>query len=177
LARNANKSVASCDHRISDPRDFLRSSSINGYRLVQKSRWTVLDSGDIDESYADTARTLGGCPENTAGGRFKILSILTTAAELSYVNGICNFAQDPKIQSPPIEVLLPAGITASQTINATTAAQIAEYQYSLFLGRPPNATERNEAVGVATDCAGCTVETFGRAVCFGLLSSSNLLFY
>ncbi len=40
------------------------------------------------------ARTLGGCPENIVGGRFRVVSILTTGTQLSFVGDLCNPTRD-----------------------------------------------------------------------------------
>ena len=130
--------------------------------------------------YTETARTLGGCPENLVGGRFKVLSILTTATQLNYVNELCNPTRSPTIDGAAIDRLLPTGMNAAKAVTGDVAGEIAAHQYKLFLGRPPNDVEHDEAVAAGVECAaggGCSAEAFARPLCFALLSSSDLLFY
>jgi len=147
--------------------------------VVQNSRWSFTPQGEIDFSYSDLARNLGGCPDNLVGGRFNVLSILTTTTQLNFVNHICNVTGEAAVQSAPIELLLPAGIAGSSAVNGDLAAQISAHQYQLFYGRPPTAAEVSEAIQAGTECAQavCTAEEFARPSCFALLSSAELLFY
>lgn len=179
LARATDLKLGGCDHRISDPESFLESGSLAAYRVVQGSRWAFDEEGQVDMSYAETARTLGGCPENVVGGRFKVLSILTTATQLNYVNQLCNPTQDSSLKSAAIEKLLPIGMTSSRAVDASVASQIADHQYKLFLGRAPTQVELDEAVAGGAECAlsRCTAEQYARPLCFALLSSADLLFY
>ncbi len=168
-----------CDHRLSRPDDLLESGSVSAYRILTLSEWEVTGEGEVDMQYADVARTLGGCPENEVGGRFRVVSILTTATQLSFVNDICapSFAGE----RPPVaaEVLLPAGVSAASTPDVATASGIFDYLARGFLGRPANAEEITEAEAAATGCqaAGCNAEAFARASCFAILSSGEMLFY
>lgn len=179
LARATGKPIASCDHRISNPDAFVESGSLAAYRVVEKSRWSFTDEGEVDHSYSSMARTLGGCPENVVGGRFKVLSILTTATQLNYVNQLCNPTGDGAIEGVPIASLLPQGMSPARAVDAASATQIAEHQYRLFYGRDPSAEERDEAAQAGTECAAslCSAEQFARPLCFALLSSADLLFY
>jgi hypothetical protein len=179
LARHSGAALASCDHRISDPEAFIQAGSLSAYRVVRNSRWSFTPEGDIDFSYSDLARNLGGCPENLVGGRFKVLSILTTATQLNFVNRICNVTQDGTVQSAPVELLLPPGVAGSDPLSGDLAAQISAHQYQLFYGRAPTPDEITEAVAAGTECAqaGCSAEAFARPSCFALLSSAELLFY
>ena len=179
LARVTGYALPGCDHRISQPENILKSGSIAGYRVLQESRWKLNDKGTVDERYSELARTLGGCPENVVGGRFRVVSILTTASQLSYVQGLCNPGLDPKTQGAAIEKLLPEGVGTSRAVNADLGEQIATHQYRLFLGRSPDEAERLEAREAATVCSRelCTAEAFARPFCFVLLSSAERIFY
>jgi hypothetical protein len=179
LARQSAQSLASCDHRISNPEAFIEAGSLSAYRVVQSSRWSFTPQGEIDFSYSNLARNLGGCPENLVGGRFKVLSILTTATQLDFVDRICNVTTDAAVQSAPLEFLLPAGIGGSDAVNGDVAARISAHQYQLFLGRSPTPAEITEATDAGAECAqaACSAEEFARPSCFALLSSAELLFY
>jgi hypothetical protein len=179
LGRYSSKALPSCDHRISDPQAFLGAGSLSAYRVVESSRWSFNQQGQIDFSYSDLARNLGGCPENLVGGRFKVLSILTTATQLNFVNHICNVTEEAAVQSAPLELLLPPGLAGSSAVDGNLAAQISAHQYQLFYGRPPTPAEVSEAIEAGTECSrvGCSAEAFARPSCFALLSSAELLFY
>ena len=62
-----------------------------------------LEEGELDERYSELARTLGGCPENVVGGRFRVVSILTTATQLSFVQELCNPTLDPDVKGAAVE--------------------------------------------------------------------------
>jgi hypothetical protein len=179
MFRNTGYSLPGCDHRISQPEDLLESGSIAGYRLLQSSQWKLDEEGEVDERYAELARTLGGCPENVTGGRFRVVSILTTATQLSAVEALCNPALDPKVPGAPVEKLLPEGMVANKAVTADVAAEIATHQYRLLLGRSPNDQELTEARDAGTECAltRCSAEQFARPFCFALLSSAERVFY
>ncbi|HEX8441879.1 hypothetical protein [Archangium sp.] len=179
MFRNTGYSLPGCDRRISQPEALLRSGSIAGYRLLQSSDWKLDEEGEVDERYAELARTLGGCPENVTGGRFRVVSILTTATQLSAVQALCNPALDPKVQGAPVEKLLPEGMGASRAVNASLAAEIAIHQYRTLLGRSPEDRELAEARDAGTECALtlCSAEQFARPFCFALLSSAERVFY
>lgn len=179
IARSTSKPVAACDHRISAPEEFIQGGSLAAYRVVEASRWKFTAEGEIDHSYSSMARTLGGCPENVVGGRFKVISILTTATQLGFINEVCNVAEDPEIAGAPIESLLPPGIDAARAMDPSLAGQVADHQYALFFGRAPSVEERDEIVAAGTECSlsQCTAAAFARPTCFALLSSADLLFY
>lgn len=179
MAHITGYSLPGCDHRISQPEDMLKSGSIASYRLLEASRWKLDAKGDVDTRYSDVARTLGGCPENVVGGRFRVVSILTTATQLSFVQELCNPTLDPKTPGAAVEKLLPEGMSTSFAVNADVGEQIATHQYRLLLGRSPDDTERAEARDAGTQCAltRCSAEEFARPFCFALLSSAERVFY
>ncbi|MCI0569461.1 MAG: hypothetical protein L0Y66_01800 [Myxococcaceae bacterium] len=181
----SGRELASCDHRITEPQDLLESGSLAGYQLLQASHWNLREPGQdgqgggVDMSYAQLARTLGGCPVNVVGGRFKVLSILTTSTQLNFVRGLCNPSLDTAVKGAPVERLLPADMPAARAVDSTVATEIARHQYRVFLGREPDATELTEAANAGQACALslCKAEQFARPFCFALLSSAEALFY
>jgi hypothetical protein len=179
MARNTGYTLPGCDHRISQPEDLLESGSIAGYRLLQSSQWKLDEEGEVDERYAELARTLGGCPENVVGGRFRVVSILTTATQLGFVQTLCNPGLDPRTQGAAADKLLPGGMSTSRAVTPDVAAEIATHQYRLMLGRSPDATELAEAREAGAQCALtlCSAEEFARPFCFALLSSAERVFY
>ncbi len=179
MAELAGFQTASCDHRISQPESLLEGRSVAAYRVLQNSRWKMDDEGEVDTSYSEVARTLGGCPENVVGGRFKVVSILTTATQLNFVNALCNPAGDAENAGAPIARLLPGGVDARKAVTAELAGQIADHQYRNLLGHVPIAEELAEATSAGEQCAltRCTAEEFARPLCFALLSSAEMLFY
>ncbi|MGA9520875.1 MAG: hypothetical protein WBV82_05390 [Myxococcaceae bacterium] len=179
MAELAGFQTASCDHRISQPETLLEGRSVAAYRVLQNSRWRLDDEGEIDTSYSEVARTLGGCPENVVGGRFKVVSILTTATQLNFVSALCNPAGDAKNPGAPIARLLPGGVDARKAVTPELAGQIAEHQYRNLLGHVPTAEELAEATSAGEQCAltRCTAEEFARPLCFALMSSAEMVFY
>lgn len=179
MAHATGYSVAGCDHRISRPEDFLEAKSVSAYRLLQASSWKLDEEGEVESSYSELARTLGGCPENVVGGRFKVVSILTTATQLNFVARLCNPAGDSDEPGAAVEKLLPADVSPARALTQDLAEQIATHQYRLFLGRAPTAEEVNEARGAGELCAlsRCSAQDYARPVCFALLSSAQMLFY
>ncbi|QRN95479.1 hypothetical protein JRI60_41505 [Archangium violaceum] len=179
MARNTGYELPGCDHRISQPEDLLESGSIAAYRVLETSRWKIDDEGEVDERYSELARTLGGCPENVTGGRFRVVSILTTATQLSFVQSLCNPTLDPETKGAAVEKLLPEGMSPSRAVNAALAEEIATHQYRVLIGRSPDAAERAEAREAGTECARtlCSAEEFARPYCFVLLSSAERVFY
>ncbi|MFY0573467.1 hypothetical protein ACN28S_03060 [Cystobacter fuscus] len=179
LARQTGYELPGCDHRISQPESLLNAGSIAGYRVLAESRWKTNDKGNVDKRYSDLARTLGGCPENVVGGRFRVVSILTTATQLSFVQSLCNPALDPKLKGADVARLLPEGMSSSLAVNEQVGEQIATHQYRLLLGRSPDATEKAEAREAGRECAltRCSAEEFARPYCFALLSSAERIFY
>ncbi len=179
MARNSGYATSACDHRISQPENLLRNGSIASYRVLQASRWHIDDKGQVDDSYSNLARTLGGCPENIVGGRFHVVSILTTGTQLAFVGDLCNPSMDPKVKSAPIEKLLPDGMDPNRALTVDMAEQIATLQYRTLLGRPPSGDEITEARDAGAKCAAgqCRAEGFARPLCFALLSSAERIFY
>lgn len=174
--------LGSCDHRLPDPRRVLDRDTIGGYALIQASNWPLRDDGArLDTRYLELARSLGGCPENLAGGRFKAVSILTTATQEGFVTRLCNPAllEDHEGLVAPAAALLPPGMPAQQGLTENVALQILEHQLATFFSRTPVPAE-SIAIGQAADeCAPkpCTAEAFARPLCFSLLSSAEMLFY
>jgi hypothetical protein len=179
LARQTGYELPGCDHRISQPETLLNAGSIAGYRVLAESRWRTNDKGNVDKRYSDLARTLGGCPENVVGGRFRVVSILTTATQLSFVQSLCNPTLDPKIKGADVARLLPEGMNSTLAVSEEVGERIATHQYRLFLGRSPDATEVAEAREAGRECAltRCSAEEFARPYCFALLSSAERIFY
>ncbi|KFA86744.1 hypothetical protein [Archangium violaceum] len=179
MARNTGFELPGCDHRISQPEALLDSGSVASFSLLQESRWQLDKEGELDERYSDLARTLGGCPENVSGGRFRVVSILTTATQLSFVQELCNPTLDPRVKGAAVEKLLPEGVSPSRAVDPDLAEQIATHQYRLLLGRTPDATEKAEAREAGTACAQtlCKAEEFARPYCFALLGSAERVFY
>jgi hypothetical protein len=180
MLRNTGITLPGCDYRISQPENLLRAGSVAGYRVLQNSQWKIDDQGNIDESYAELARTLGGCPENIVGGRFRVVSILTTGTQLSFVGDLCNPGLDPDAKvSAPAEKLLPGGVDPARAVTPDLAVEIATHQYRTLLGRSPTGEELTEARDAGAQCAAelCRAEEFARPLCFALLSSAERLFY
>lgn len=179
MALNSGYATSGCDHRISQPENLLRNGSIASYRVLQASKWRINDEGRVDESYANLARTLGGCPENIVGGRFRVVSILTTGTQLAFVGELCNPTLDGEVQGAPIERLLPEGVVPARAMTPELAGEIATHQYRALLGRSPTGEELTEAQEAGRRCAldTCGAEEFARPLCFALLSSAERLFY
>ncbi|HEX8699762.1 MAG TPA: hypothetical protein VF815_13045 [Myxococcaceae bacterium] len=180
MLRNTGITLPSCDYRISQPENLLRAATVASYRVLQNSQWKIDDQGNIDQSYAQLARTLGGCPENIVGGRFRVVSILTTGTQLSFVGDLCNPGMEAGVKvSAPIEKLLPEGVDPARAVNADLAGEIASHQYRVLLGRSPTGEELTEARDAGSQCATelCKAEEFARPLCFALLSSAERLFY
>ncbi len=176
--------MSPCDHRLTRPNDFLEAGSVSAYQILTNSDWGLDGDGILMTDYADLARTLGGCPENESGGRFKIVSILTTSAQLNFVNELCDPAMASEESSTgresiAVETLLPAGVGAQAAVDVDLAGDIFSHQTSSFLGRTATAEDLAAAQEAGTQCAAssCTAEQFARAACFSILSSSDFLFY
>ncbi|MEZ4459882.1 MAG: DUF1501 domain-containing protein [bacterium] len=124
--------IGDCDHRLTRPDDFLETETVAGVALVERSNWRFDDNG-VDYSYRNVARGLGGCPDNSVGGRFKIISILTTAQQLNFVNRVC----DPAFEGRGADIasLLPAGVGPNDALSQASAAQIFSHQIGTFFGR------------------------------------------
>lgn len=166
-----------CDHRLPVIRPFMDEISPAAYELLDASRWELDDDG-VRTDYRDLARTLGGCPDNGVGGRFKTVSILTTATQEGFVAEVCNPGLQPD-RGADITRLLPGGMDASRAIDPDVAEQIVQYQTQRFFARGASDEEVARARDNADRCAPkpCTAEAFARPVCYALLSSSEMLFY
>lgn len=172
-----NEGFGACDHRLPLPEELLENSAM-GYAVVQESRWSINDQDEVDERYASLVRTLGGCPDNITAGRFKAVSILNTATQEAFVNGLCNPAMTAG-EGMKAQVLLPEGIAKETALDADVARRIVDRQVRRFFGREPTPAELEMADTGATSCVPkpCDAETFARSACYALLSSSEMLFY
>lgn len=175
------RKLSTCDLRLNRPGDFLDADSPAAHALVADSEWKVNDEGWVDSDYRDLVRNLGGCPDNSQGGRFKIVSVLTTANQLNYATRLCNPAFDEETRGDQVsaQALLPQDITPKTLLDADMAEKIYKYQLALFFGRNSTAEEETSARTHGATCAAgqCTAEQFARPVCYALLSSSEMLFY
>jgi len=173
-------SLAECDHRLPEPDQLLESGSLAALALVEASRWQVDSRGRVVGDYRDLARTLGGCPENQVGGRFKTVSVLNTAVQEGVVLAACNPTLDPEARgAAAVERLLPPGVAADRALDADLAESIVAHQTRTFTAREATPAERAAARVDADACVPkpCTAEAFARPACYALLSSSELLFY
>jgi hypothetical protein len=180
IERATGVSLGRCDHRLPQPELVLEEGGLAGMSLVQQSRWPLDDRGRVSREYRDLARTLGGCPENEVGGRFKAVSVLSTATQEAFVERVCNPGASPDRKgAAPIDKLLPAGTDAKRAIDPELADAILGHQVALFLGRAPRSEELAEARAAAEACGPkpCAAETFARPLCYAILSSSEMLFY
>ena len=184
LEHATSTELGACDFRLPDPRRVLDRDTIGGYALIEASNWPLRDDGTrIDTRYLELARSLGGCPENLAGGRFKAVSILTTATQEGFVTNLCNPAlldrDGPDAPAAPIGAMLPPGMASQQELTENVALQILEHQLATFFARTPLPAESIAASQAADECAPkpCTAEAFARPLCFSLLSSAEMLFY
>ncbi len=166
-----------CDHRIPMTEDLL-GTTLAAYELVDASYWDLTEEDEIETSYAQLVKTLGGCPDNEVSGRFKTVSILNTATQEGYAKSLCNPAL---IEESGVEakVLLPNNVGAASELNEDVAVRILRYQIGKFFGRKPVDAEVSMARTGASACVPqpCSAETFGRSLCYALLSSSEMLFY
>ncbi|MFP4600608.1 MAG: hypothetical protein ACLFVJ_20300, partial [Persicimonas sp.] len=171
--------MSRCDHRIPEPDGLARSDKLGALALVKNSRWELDDDGQVRGDYRALARNLGGCPRNDVGGRFRIVSILTTAQQLNFVNQVCDPSFDADVSGVPTGELLPDGVDTDLAVDADLAADIVEFQTRRFFGRKATSTEREQARDHGEACARqvCTAEQFARPACFALMSSSEMLFY
>jgi hypothetical protein len=174
----AGYKLGRCDWRLNRPERFLEANTLMSYSLVNSSRWELNEDGEVRGRYRDIARALGGCPSNDISGRFRIISILTTATQLNFVNDVCNPGQAAG-QGAAIERLLPQGVTPRKAVDPGLASDIVDYQTRLFYGRSPTAQELDDARRYGEQCQRqvCTAEQFARPACFALLSSAEMLFY
>jgi hypothetical protein len=169
--------LSRCDHRIPEPELLLRSKSVAAYALVQGSRWEMAADGVVRD-YRDLARTLGGCPENDAGSRFKTVSILGTATQEGFVMRLCNPTLATS-EGAPAASLLPPGVDPRRALDPALGQNILEHQMGLFFSRGPTAEETADARQAAEACTPkpCTAESFARPACYALLSSGEMMFY
>lgn len=180
VSKMVSREPGACDHRLPEPEELL-DQSVAGFELVNDSRWELQKGRDglrVDTRYSDLARTLGGCPDNLTSGRFKAVSILNTASQEAFVAELCNpLSTDGR--GVPIAALLPEGMSPKAELDQGVARAVLEYQVGQFLSRQPSEAEWAMADSAASLCVPkpCTASTFGRGLCFALLSSSEMLFY
>ena len=170
--------LSKCDHRIPETEPLEDSDSLAALALLRNSRWELNDQGEVKDDYRDLARSLGGCPANEVGGRFKIISILTTAQQLNFVNELCA----PSRQATggvDVGQLLPSGVGEKKAVSGKVAKKIVQYQTQKFFGRNATKGEVKQAKKAGEKCSRsvCSAEEFARPACFALLSSSEMLFY
>lgn len=177
IAKTTGYSLGQCDHRINRPERLLDANTLSAWALVEGSKWEVRSDGEVDTRYRDLARSLGGCPSNDVGGRFKIISILTTATQLNYVNRVCDPSQSG--QGVAVEKLLPADIGPNRAVTPGIAEAIVAHQSAMFLGRAMTEQEKLDARKYGEQCERevCKAQDFARPACFALLSSAEMLFY
>jgi hypothetical protein len=169
-----------CDIRLNRPDDFLREGSPYGIALVKDSDWTINDNLDgIRGRYRDLVQALGGCPDNSQGGRFKITSVLTTANQLNHAGQLCDPSNEGTELRIAADKLLPGGTGADDATTEELAAAIFDHQTRRFFARPASADELAQAKAHGAACAleRCSAEEFARPVCFALLSSAEMIFY
>jgi hypothetical protein len=167
--------LATCDHRLTRPGDFLDNESIASIALIDRSSWVWDEEGGVRTDYRDLARGLGGCPDNSIGGRFKIISILTTAQQLNFVNQVC----DPGFEGSgvPVQTLLPDGMNPKAELTKKRAEKIFGHMTNLFAARQPLPEETEMVRSAAEDCSNCSAAKFARPTCFAVLSGAEMLFY
>ena len=177
IAKTTGVDLGSCDHRINRPGRLLEANTLAAWALVEGSAWELNEEGNVKGAYRDLARSLGGCPSNDVGGRFKIISILTTATQLNHVNRVCDTSQAGG--GVDIERLLPQGMSPNKAVTPTIAQEIVTHQTRMFYGRDLTDVERADAARHGEQCERevCKAQDFARPACFALLSSSEMLFY
>ena len=179
MAMTLDLDISGCDHRISNPGDFLRADTIAAFSLIEQSKWELNDDGTgIRSEYRDLAQHLGGCPVNDVSGRFRIISILTTATQLNFVEDVCNLEGEAG-EGADIERLLPEGTDPDLAVTPEVAEEIVDHQIGLFYGRESTTAEVSDAREHGETCERevCRASEFARPACFALLSSSEMLFY
>lgn len=180
LSALVGSSQSRCDLRLNRPREFLRAGSPYGIALVRDSDWDLNgDMTNVKSDYRDLVRALGGCPDNSQGGRFKITSVLTTANQLDFAGRLCDPSDEGTRGRASTKRLLPNGVDASDATTEDVASRIFEHQTRLFLARTATdeELERARVHGAACALEQCSAEEFARPVCFALLSSAEMLFY
>jgi hypothetical protein len=169
-----------CDLVLSRPEEFMESDSPSALSLVQRSDWGIrVEEGEFNRDYRDLVRTLGGCPDHSQGGRFKVISVLSTANQLNFAGQICDPGDNDDDLRVPSEVILPPGVGGASVVDENLAQAIVEHQTALFYGRAASAEEVGQARQYGAECAlaRCNAEQFARPACFALLSSAEMLFY
>lgn len=175
-------SLGGCDPRITQPGLLLDTGSPTGYAIVKNSAWPLRDDGRINRRYSDLVSTLGGCPDHAPGGRFTIVSVLTTGTQLGFADDLCDPSGDEGDGGNFVaraSRLLPDGVDPETVVDASLATQILSHQTNLLLGRSPNESERTEIAEAGTGCATqrCPAEQFARQLCFAVASSAEVVFY
>lgn len=179
MASTLDLDLSGCDHRISNPGDFERAESIAATALLEKSNWELEQDGNgVEDDYRDLARLLGGCPVRDVHGRFRIVSILTTATQLNFVDEVCN-PEGTDGEGADVAQMLPDGMDPDRAVTPDVAEEIVDHQIGLFFGREATAEELSNARdhGEACELEVCRASEFARPSCFALLSSSEMLFY
>jgi hypothetical protein len=184
LEAASGRDLGACDHRLPDPDRVLGLRTVSAMALVAGTDWPLRPDGTrIDATYRSLARSLGGCPENLAGGRFRTVSVLTTATQESFVAALCNpslaTSNEATGRAAAPEALVPSGMDPRRALDADVARDIFAHQTGIFFGRAPTDEERADAAAAAEACAPkpCTAEAFARPLCFALLSGAEALFY
>lgn len=177
LSRFGANEIGACDRRIPNTQDLMQAG-VNGLDVLANSEWTFNEEGEVDGRYRDVARTLGGCPDNQVTSRFQAISILNTATQESFVAEMCN-PGGSSTSAVDVTRLLPETIAGNRALDDSVAEEVAEYQVRTFFGRAATTEERDMARvgGAACVPQPCDAETFGRVLCYALLSSSEMLFY
>ncbi len=169
-----------CDLRINRPGEFLDVGSPAALALIAESDWEVNDEwSNVRTDYRDLVRTLGGCPDNSQGGRFKTISVLTTANQLNHARKVCDPSGNGSDVRADLQKLLPDGISANHAVSADSAEAIYTNQVRRFFSRNPKSSEKEQARAHGEACAReqCDAESFARNVCYALLSSAEMVFY
>jgi hypothetical protein len=186
LTKMTGSELSKCDLRMNRPGEFLEAGTPASIALVKNSDWEMNDDySGVREDYRSLVQTLGGCPDNSEGGRFKIVSVFTTAAQLNYAGQVCAPSppaegeedRDRRGRMAPIEGLLPSSVAPGASVDAAVAQAIVDFQARTFFARPARPEELAQAERNAGECAGCTAEQYARPACFALLSSSEMIFY
>lgn len=169
-----------CDYRINRIDDFLDADNAYALALLDASDWELNDDADgVRSGYRNLVQNLGGCPDNSQGGRFKIVSVLTTATQLNLVGEMCDPGLTEEGNRAEIARLLPAGLDPRTSVTPERAQQIFDHQVHQFYGRAATAEELESAAVAGTECqlTQCDAEAFARPTCFAVLGSAEMLFY
>ncbi len=180
IGNMVRSSQGACDHRLPAANQLMEDSPL-GYEVVAASRWSLdlnAERLEVDDRYANLAQTLGGCPDNEVSGRFKAIGILSTATQEALVGELCN-PGEVEGAGVPGSVLLPPDMNPAQVLSEALAEEITEHQVRSFFTRKAVEAELEMARTAAASCAPgpCDAETYARASCYALLSSSEMLFY